>query len=183
MFIAQEKRQSNVAEYLLYMWQVENVIRTAQFDINVIEKSIIDQMGLDDNQREQEIEWYKGLIAKMKKEQLLTKGHLLELRDLVVELSYVHNSLLNNVKDSNYGFIYNTARPFIQELKAKQEGLVHDEVEICLNGLFAFWMLKAGKKEVSASTSQAMGAISKLIGTLSNKYKEMMASAGQVAQN
>ena len=177
MFIAKEKRHNNVAEYLLYMWQVENVIRTSQFNLEIIDKSIIEQMGLDDNQREQEVEWYKGLIGKMKEQQLLSKGHLLELRDIVIELSYLHNSLLKNVKDANYGFIYNTARPFIQELKVKQEGLINDEVEVCLNGLFAFWMLKASKKEVSASTEKAIAAISKMIAILSSKYKEMMGAA------
>ena len=29
MFIAQELRKNNIAEYLLYMWQVEDVIRFA----------------------------------------------------------------------------------------------------------------------------------------------------------
>ena len=180
MFIAQEKIKNNVAEYLLYMWQVENVIRTAQFDISIIENSIINQMGLDANQKEQEIEWYKGLIDKMKKQQVISKGHLLELRDVVSELSYLHNSLLNNIKDANYGFTYNTARPFIKELKDKQDGLITDEIEVCLNGLFAFWMLKASKKEVSADTQKAMGAISKVIAILSAKYKEMMGAVNEV---
>lgn len=180
MFIAEEKLKNNVAEYILYMWQVENVIRTAQFEISTIENSIINQMGLDANQKEQEVEWYKGLIRKMQKQGVGSKGHLMELRDLVAELSYLHNSLLNNIKDANYGFTYNTARNFIKELKEKQDGLVNDEIEVCLNGLFAFWMLKASKKEVSADTEKAMGAISKLIAILSAKYKEMMGAVNEV---
>lgn len=182
MFIAQEKYQNSIAEYVLYMWQIENVIRSAQFNMEVIEKSIISQMGLDDNQKNLELEWYQGLIKKMKQQQIQSKGHLLELRDLLVELSYLHNSLLNNVKDSAYGFIYNTARPFIVELKKKQGNTYNDEIEICLNGLFAFWMLKASKKEVSADTEKAMAAISKLIATLSAKYKEMMGAVNEVKE-
>ena len=182
MFIAQEKHKNSIAEYVLYMWQIENIIRTSQFNLEVIEKTIIDKMGLDDNQRGMEVDWYKGLIQKMKNQQLLSKGHLLELRDLVVELSYLHNSLLNNVKDSNYGFIYNAAKPFIAELKKKQGGLVNDEVEVCLNGLYAFWMLKASKQSVSADTSKAMAAVSKLIGVLSAKYREMMKAVEEVKE-
>ncbi|MFT6716013.1 MAG: hypothetical protein ACJA0Q_000642 [Saprospiraceae bacterium] len=182
MFIAQEKHKNSIAEYVLYMWQIENLIRVSQFNIDVIDKTVIDKMGLDDNQRGMEVDWYSGLIQKMKKQQVQSKGHLLELRDLMVELSYLHNSLLNNVKDSNYGFIYNTAKPFILELKKKQDGSVHDEVEVCLNGLFAFWMLKASKKPVSADTSKAMGAVSKLIGVLSAKYREMMKAVEEVKE-
>ena len=180
MFIAAEKRKNNIAEYILYMWQMENVVRGAQFNVEVIEKSIVTQMALDANQKEQEIAWFKDLISKMKDQRVISTGHVLELRDLVLELSYLHNSLLNNVKDAKYGFTYNTARSFIQELKKKQEGGSNDEVEICLNGLFAFWMLKASKKPVSTDTANAMAAISKLIAILSAKYKEMMGAVDVV---
>lgn len=182
MFIAEEKRKNSIAEYILYMWQIENLIRTSQFNIEVIDKTIIDKMGLDDNQRGVEVQWYKGLISNMKQQQLQSKGHLLEIRDLLVELSYLHNSLLNNVKDSNYGFVYQAAKPFVLELKKKQEGLVHDEIEVCLNGLYAFWMLKASKKEISADTTKAMAAVSKLIAVLSAKYREMMKAVDQVKE-
>ncbi|MFT6747157.1 MAG: hypothetical protein ACJAZ2_001505 [Glaciecola sp.] len=182
MFIAQEKRKSSIAEYILYMWQIENLIRTSQFNLDTIQKTIIDKMGLDDNQHGMEVDWFKGLIKNMKQQQLQSKGHLLELRDLIVELSYLHNSLLNNVKDSNYGFIYNAAKPFILELKKKQAVQIHDEVEVCINGLYAFWMLKASKKPVSADTAKAMNAITKLIGVLSAKYREMMSAVDEVKE-
>lgn len=180
MLIATEKRNASIAEYILYMWQIENVIRSAKFDVELIDRSIVVPMALDDNQREQEIAWYSDLIKKMKEQQILSSGHLLEIRDLVVELSYLHNSLLNNLKDPNYGFAYNSARSFIKELRTKQGGVTNDEVEICLNGLYAFWMLKASKKPVSADTEKAMGAISKLIAILSAKYKEMMSAVNEV---
>lgn len=179
MFVAQQKRKDNIAEYMLYMWQIESVIRAAKFDIDIINGSIIEQMGLDENQRELVVEWYKGLIGKMKQQQLLSSGHLLELRDLMTELSYLHNSLLQNVKDANYGFTFNTARPFIEELKAKQEGIT-DDIEVCLNGLYAMWMLKASRKQISADTEKAMSAISKLMALLSLKYKEMMGAIDDV---
>jgi hypothetical protein len=182
MLVAEEKHKNSIAEYVLYMWQIENLIRTSQFNIETIEKTIIDKMGLDGNQRGMEVEWFTGLISKMKKQQVQSKGHLLELRDLMIELSYLHNSLLKNVKDSNYGLIYNTAKPFILELKKKQDGLVHDEIEVCLNGLYAFWMLKASKKEISADTSKAMAVVSKLIAVLSAKYKEMMRAVDEVKE-
>lgn len=182
MFIAQEKLKNSIAEYVLYMWQIENLIRASKFEIKTIDLTVIDKMGLDENQRGLEVAWYKELIKKMKAQQIQSKGHLLEIRDIMVELSYLHNSLLNNVKDSTYGFTYNTAKPFIADLKKKQGGLFHDVIEICLNGLFAYWMLKASKKPVSADTEKAMGAISKLIAVLSAKYREMMKAVEEVKE-
>ena len=32
MIIARQKRKENIAEYLLYMWQVEDLIRANKFD-------------------------------------------------------------------------------------------------------------------------------------------------------
>ena len=36
MIVAKEKRESNIAEYLLYMWQVEDIIRACNYDITII---------------------------------------------------------------------------------------------------------------------------------------------------
>ena len=48
MIVANEKRKQNIAEYLLYMWQVEDLIRANQFDMDLIRKNVIshyDQSG------------------------------------------------------------------------------------------------------------------------------------------
>ena len=34
MIIARRKRKENIAEYLLYMWQVEDLIRANNFDMD-----------------------------------------------------------------------------------------------------------------------------------------------------
>ena len=39
MFISQQRRKENVAEYLLYMWQIEDIIRANNFSIEEIEKN------------------------------------------------------------------------------------------------------------------------------------------------
>lgn len=38
MYISQQLKQQNIAEYLLYMWQVEDLIRANGFDIERIKK-------------------------------------------------------------------------------------------------------------------------------------------------
>ena len=42
MLIARQKKQENIAEYLLYMWQVEDIIRACGGDIDLIRQRIID---------------------------------------------------------------------------------------------------------------------------------------------
>ena len=41
MIIAQKKRKENIVEYMLYMWQVEKIIRAKNLDMDKIEKTII----------------------------------------------------------------------------------------------------------------------------------------------
>ena len=40
MIIAKEKRENNIAEYLLYMWQVEDIIRACKYDIALIKELV-----------------------------------------------------------------------------------------------------------------------------------------------
>lgn len=42
MIIASQKKKENIAEYLLYMWQIEDIIRAYGLDIDQIQKHIID---------------------------------------------------------------------------------------------------------------------------------------------
>lgn len=38
MIIASQKKKENIAEYLLYMWQIEDIIRAYGLDIDQIQK-------------------------------------------------------------------------------------------------------------------------------------------------
>ena len=51
MLIAREKRKSNVAEYILYMWQVEDMLRAMQMDIELVTRNVVSQFGGDDATR------------------------------------------------------------------------------------------------------------------------------------
>ena len=51
MFIAQELRKNSIAEYLLYMWQVEDIIRAYGCSLSRIRKEYIDSFELDDEQK------------------------------------------------------------------------------------------------------------------------------------
>ncbi len=39
MIIASQKKKENIAEYLLYMWQIEDIIRAYGLDIDQIQKA------------------------------------------------------------------------------------------------------------------------------------------------
>ena len=83
MLIAQQKLKENIAEYILYMWQVEDMIRACNLDIEVIQERIVNSMVDDEAIRKEIRVWYADLISKMKLEGKEKKGHLRDLDDLV----------------------------------------------------------------------------------------------------
>ena len=56
MIIASQKRKENIAEYLIYMWQIEDIIRANNLDIERIKENVIDRFNLDDNKQRDSIE-------------------------------------------------------------------------------------------------------------------------------
>ena len=40
MIIAQQKRRENIAEYLLYLWQVEDLLRACHLDIDTVDIAV-----------------------------------------------------------------------------------------------------------------------------------------------
>ena len=58
MFISQQLRKTNIAEYILYMWQIEDIIRAYGCDLTLIRKDYISRFDLTEEQREEMIDWY-----------------------------------------------------------------------------------------------------------------------------
>lgn len=173
MFIAQEKKKNNILEYILYMWQVENIIRACQFDIELIQSNVIAQLGLTDNDKDLVKEWYLDLIRQMKSQNLKQRGHLSFTRDIITELTLLHQTLLKTFKDKSYNPLYNNARADIYDLQKKQPN-DPTEIEACINGMFGLWMLKLRQKEISAETQKSFDRITKLLARLGKNYHEMM---------
>ncbi|MBR4572880.1 MAG: DUF4924 family protein, partial [Prevotella sp.] len=61
MFISQQLRKTNIAEYLLYMWQTEDIIRAYGFDLSRIKREYISRFDLSEEQRDEMTDWYGNL--------------------------------------------------------------------------------------------------------------------------
>lgn len=177
MYIALEKKKTNIVEYVLYMWQVENIIRACKFDISKIEATVINHLGLNENEKGLAKNWYLQLIKEMKLQGIEQSGHRSEIMETVAELSLLHTTLLKTFEDQKYNILYNNSRGDISDLMMKQEG-VKNEIEACFNGLYGMWMLKISKKEISSQTQQSIEKISKFMVQLAQNYHKMMNQIG-----
>ncbi len=68
MFISQQLRQKSIAEYLLYMWQVEDIIRAYDCSLTRIKREYIEQFGYTPEQKAELVDWYGNLVRMMNNE-------------------------------------------------------------------------------------------------------------------
>ena len=172
MYTASEKKRENIAEYLLYMWQIEDLIRANLLDIEKIEENILSKYTILDNiQRKHLREWYESLIDMMKREGVTESGHIQLNKNVIIQLTDLHQRLLADQKFAEYAAEFYKILPYIVELRAKARDNKTDEIETCFNALYGLILLKIAGKEVSEETQQAAKEISRFLALLSKYYK------------
>lgn len=173
MIISQQKRAENIAEFILYMWQIEDLIRAYNFDSERINKELADQYQVEPEVKKEIRLWYEGLVESMVSEQIKTSGHLGFLVGLVADLNDFHYQLIDSPHHSDYRVLYEDAVYNIGDFRKKM--LVKDkmsDMEVCLTVLYGFMLMKMKKKPVSEDTAEAIETIRKLVALMSFKYKE-----------
>lgn len=173
MLIAQLKKQTNLAEYILYMWQIEDIIRSHNFDLGLLNDSIISRHDVSKEVQYDIKLWYQNLIEQMMKEGKSEKGHLSLVTKHLDELNNLHNSLLTTIQDVEYQTAYLAAKDNIKNFMIKSGGEAHSEIEACLIALYGFLMLKLKQTEISSSTKEAMQTFSKIIAILVDRYNKL----------
>lgn len=172
MYIAQELRKKNIAEYLLYMWQVEDTIRAFGCSLSRIRREYIDRFDYTDEQKEEETDWFGNLIRMMNQEGCREKGHLQINKVVLMQLEELHSNLTDSAKFPFYTSEYYKVLPFIVELRSRGANKEESEIETCLNTLYGVMMLRLQKKDISPDTEHAVKEISTLVGMLSDYYKK-----------
>lgn len=169
MFIAQELRKKSIAEYLLYMWQMEDLIRAYGCSLARIRREYIDRFDYTDEQKDEETDWFGNLIRMMNEEGRRQEGHLQINKIIVKDLADLHNQLMLSGKFPFYNAEYYKVLPFIVELRNKGDKDVN-EIENCLDALYGVMLLRLQQKPVSDETESAIKEITTFIGMLSDYY-------------
>ncbi len=173
MIIASAKKKENIAEYILYMWQIEDLLRAYQFNIDEVEKNIINHFSDVSPDVKSEMKyWYQDIIEKMKSQGIQEKGHLDFLKSIINELEMLHQELIHSPKDLKYIELYNWASPNINELRKKTIHPDAGDIQLCLEGLYGLLLMRLKGKNITEETKEAISTISKLTGYLSRKHKE-----------
>ena len=170
MLIAQEKRKTNIAEYILYMWQVEDLIRAHLFNIDLIERNLISQYLQPLKVKVEVHDWYANLMLMMYREGITEHGHLSFLNTLIAEMNDLHLRLLQNEDETRYQELYHFASVNIQEFRNKMKNRNASDVETCMHALYGLLLLRLKKQPIIRETETAMASFSKLLAILSQRF-------------
>ncbi|MDD6227787.1 MAG: DUF4924 family protein [Bacteroidales bacterium] len=173
MITASAKKRENIAEYLLYMWQIEDLIRAYGLNLEKIQENIIDKYsGLSESQRKDMREWYESLIEMMRMEGVTEHGHLQLNRNTLADIEQLHRRLLHDPKFAAYANQYYATLPLIVELRSRAGDNKKDEIETLFEAMYGILLMRLQGKEVSEDTLKAASQISRFLALLASYYKK-----------
>ena len=144
-------KKNNIAEYILYLWQIEDYLR-----------AFPDQAEVN-----QEL---KDLNNMMHQENIMEGGHLQLAQNALTELEDLHNDLLDQEATYRAAMIHLT--PALNILKSKTDRPTMSDVEACLILLYQIMLLKLKKSPISSETEQVQKQATQVLQYLSKTYKE-----------
>ena len=171
MIVAQKLRKQNISAYIIYMFQVEDVIRAYGLDVDRICNEYLPRFQYTKEQIADQRDWYAGLIRMMQEEGVQENGHVQVVKNTLLLMVDRHQELLADPKQPFYSAAYYKALPYIVELRSKGMNKEKNEIENCVDALYGATVLKMQGRELTDETKQALQPISHLLEMLSKLYK------------
>jgi len=171
--IAQNKKAKNLGEYIIYMYQMEDLLRAYSFEMTEIKQYVIAHYPVSEEQKTETFNWFEGLIASMKAEKKIIEGHLEATQESVEMLAKIHWELLKS--DQTYFDIYSKAKPhvinMIMEAGEKSPG---HEIQVCINGIYGLLLARLRSREVPKEILDAISTFGDVLSYLNHRYFESL---------
>lgn len=168
-----QKKEENIAGYVISMWHIEDLMRAADLDMAKVEEALIAPIDADGEARAEIRAWYADIAERMRVEGIQRVGHLSEVEEVLNELEFLHRSLVEVLNDEEYDALYAKAEPGILALQQHAGGDPAGTIETCFTAIYGVMLLRAQDREVSADTLEAEGHIRRLLERLSQHYRQM----------
>lgn len=168
MVIADKKKKENISEYIIHMYQTEDLLRVYNFNMKDIRKYVISHIKEENTQ---EIEdWYQGIAKQMKAEGIEERGHLQSTQEIVAKLHKLHEQLLKS--DQQYRQVYSKSAVYIHKSIEQSNGAVKEPVQACLNGIYGYLLLRMDGQKLDESLMPAVSAFGDLLSYLSYRWQQ-----------
>lgn len=167
MDIALSKRKENIAEYILYLWQLEDLLRALQFSPEAVYTTLIaPRKELDEQQKSAFLIWYMDLANLLRQEGKEEKGHLEHTLHLIQDLHDLHLRLLKLPAGEHYRKTLATLEPELLKLRAVIGNPGMSDTELCFRALYAAMLYRIKGQGESAAVSDTLQFISPVVAEL-----------------
>ena len=171
MDIAQSKRKENIAEYILYLWQLEDLLRALQFSPEAIYSQLVAPREVDEEQKHIYLLWYMDIVNLLRKEGKEETGHLEHTLHLIADMHNLHLQLMHHPIGEHYRKTFASLMPQLPRLRQMVQKEEISDTEIAFRALYAtmLYRIKGGDKGGEA-IKDTIELISPVVGELAAIY-------------
>lgn len=152
MDIAQAKRKENIAEYILYLWQLEDLLRALQFSPEAIYSQLVAPRQVEEEQKHIFLLWYMDIVNLLRKEGKEESGHLEHTLHLIGDMHNLHLQLMQNPVGEHYRQTFAKLAPQLPQLRAMIKKEEVSDTEVAFRALYAamLYRIKGDAKRAEA---------------------------------
>lgn len=152
------KKKDNIAEYILYLWQMEDYLRA-------FPRAMDDEQTMPELRNE-----LQELSLMMHEENILAGGHLQLARNALLQLEELSDSLYD--EEATYRAALIRLQPQLNLFKAKTDRPTMSDVEAGLTLLYQVMLLRIQHRDISKSTQQTVDEVTAWFKYLSRTFRE-----------
>ncbi|MEN8250822.1 MAG: DUF4924 family protein [Bacteroidota bacterium] len=169
---AEIKKRENIAEYIIHMYQTEDLILSYDFNLDEINQYIIQHMSKDKQMIKKILLWYAGIIDNMKSEGITNSSKRLSTTQAYVDqLTKIHKSLLK--EDLSYTSVFKKAEADVNEHIKLSANTVTNPIQICINGLYGMLLLKLNGKKILEADEAKLEKFGAVLAYLSDAFNKV----------
>ena len=171
MDIAQAKRKENIAEYILYLWQLEDLLRALQFSPEAIYSQLVAPRQVEEEQKHLVLLWYMDIVNLLRKEGKEQSGHLEHSLHLIADMHNLHLQLMQNPIGEHYRQTFSKLAPQLPQLRTMLKSENISDTELAFRALYAAMLYRIkGDKSHSEAVADTIELVSPVVGELAAMY-------------
>ena len=147
-----KSKSDNIAEYILYLWQMEDYLRAFPEQAKATKE-------------------LEELNEMMHREGIIDGGHLQLASNALSELEDLHAELLD--EDALYRVAIIRLQPSLNLLKAKTDRPTMSDIEACLILLYQIMLLRLQQREITPQTAEVQKRATQVLQFLSRAYRDV----------
>lgn len=145
-------KRENIAEYILHLWQMEDVVRAFPDDEKILQNGFL-----------------SDLQNMMRSEGVMVKGHVQLAENALAELEELSARLSQT--EATYRAALMQLQPELNIIKSKSDNPTQSDLRIMLVFLYNIMLLRLQHKPVSDATQDMQQRVARLLAYLSKTYK------------